>query len=181
MNRTSKVTIGLATVWVGVLGAGHVGAGRFHGESARRAGVRGVQGIREWLTISLSRSEKVVAVILGNPEMIAAYRLAYPPTASPSRTAPRWRRSTGDPNRTSSSPCDRAGRAGERRLHGQGQQEVRGQADGDMPCSTTTWRPIRHPRHHGWHTAARERRQVRVRVSHEGEGKRLHLHGTGKR
>src|SRR5262245_18143421 len=35
-----------------------------------------------------------------------------------------------------------------------------------------------HARHYGRHTAAGERRQVRVRVPHESEGERLRVHGV---
>ena len=34
-----------------------------------------------------------------------------------------------------------------------------------------------HPRHLGWQAAAGERRQVRIRVPHDGEDKRLRFHG----
>src|SRR4029453_17798915 len=37
-----------------------------------------------------------------------------------------------------------------------------------------------HARHHRWHAAAGERRQVRVRVPHESEVERLRLHRVRK-
>jgi len=36
------------------------------------------RGYEKWQTISVSRNEKVVAVILGNPEMIKAYEAGFP-------------------------------------------------------------------------------------------------------
>ena len=41
------------------------------------------RGYEAWQTISLSRSEKVVAVILGNPAMIDAYRAGIPANGKP--------------------------------------------------------------------------------------------------
>ena len=50
--------------------------------------------------IAMSANAKVVAVTVGDPAMIEAYGPAFPPTASRSRTAPRWPRSIGCRNRT---------------------------------------------------------------------------------
>lgn len=41
------------------------------------------RGYESWQTISLSRNEKVVAVILGNPMMIDAYRAGFPGNGKP--------------------------------------------------------------------------------------------------
>ena len=41
------------------------------------------RGYEAWQTISLSRSEKVVAVILGNPTMINAYQAGFPGNGKP--------------------------------------------------------------------------------------------------
>jgi len=41
------------------------------------------RGYESWQTISISRSEKVVAVILGNPAMIDAYRAGIPRNGKP--------------------------------------------------------------------------------------------------
>jgi len=41
------------------------------------------KGYEAWQTISLSRNEKVVAVILGNPAMIDAYRAGIPRNGKP--------------------------------------------------------------------------------------------------
>ena len=61
------------------------------------------RGYEAWQAISISRSDKVVAVILGNPVMIAAYRAGIPSNGRPVPNGARWRRSTGTRNRTSSS------------------------------------------------------------------------------
>src|SRR5678815_6197450 len=41
------------------------------------------RGYEAWQTISLSRNEKVVAVIVGNPAMIAAYKAGIPGNGKP--------------------------------------------------------------------------------------------------
>jgi len=41
------------------------------------------RGYEAWQTISVSRNEKVVAVILGNPEMIKAYQAGIPGNGEP--------------------------------------------------------------------------------------------------
>src|SRR5260370_39542986 len=41
------------------------------------------RGYEGWQTISISRNEKVVAVILGNPAMIDAYRAGFPENGKP--------------------------------------------------------------------------------------------------
>ena len=61
------------------------------------------RGYEAWQAISMSRNEKAVAVILGNPAMIDAIGPVFPATVSLSRTGPRWLRSIGLRNRTNSS------------------------------------------------------------------------------
>ena len=41
------------------------------------------RGYEDWQTISISRNEKVVASILGNPAMIDAYRAGFPANGKP--------------------------------------------------------------------------------------------------
>ena len=60
------------------------------------------RGYEEWQTISVSRNEKAVAVILGNPAMISAYQAGIPATGSLCRTAPRWPKFIGRRSKTSS-------------------------------------------------------------------------------
>ena len=85
------------------------------------------RGYETWQAISISRNERVVAVILGNPAMIDAYRAGIPGQ----RQACPGRGQDGqdplDPETKRVLPGrDGAGQAAERRLHGEGQQEVRG-------------------------------------------------------
>src|SRR5215211_1170081 len=61
------------------------------------------RGYEGWQVVSTSQNDRAVAVILANPVMIEATRPAFPATASPSPTAPRWRRSIGSRQSTSTS------------------------------------------------------------------------------
>jgi hypothetical protein len=84
MNRTSKLTIGIATVWFVVLG-GWV----FSAQDKYTVKVPGglafseFRGYESWQTISISRNEKVMAAILGNPMMIDAYQVGIPANGKP--------------------------------------------------------------------------------------------------
>jgi hypothetical protein len=84
MSRMSRWMIGIATVWVALLGGLVLSAQdkytvRVPGGLAF-AEFRGYEG---WQVISLSRNEKVMAVILGNPVMIDAYRAGIPANGMP--------------------------------------------------------------------------------------------------
>ena len=84
MNRKSVLTIGIATVWLAVLGGLAVSA-----QDKYAVKVPGGLAFSEfrryeaWQTISLSRNGKVVAVILGNPAMIEAYQAGIPANGKP--------------------------------------------------------------------------------------------------
>ena len=84
MNRKSMLTIGIATVWLAVLG------GRaFSAQDKYTVKVPGglafseFKGYEGWHAISTSRNDKVVAIILGNPVMIDAYQAGIPGNGKP--------------------------------------------------------------------------------------------------
>ena len=84
MNRKSMLTIGIATVWLAVLG------GRaFSAQDKYTVKVPGglafseFKGYEGWHAISTSRNDKVVAMILGNPVMIDAYQAGIPGNGKP--------------------------------------------------------------------------------------------------
>jgi len=82
--RKSVVTIGIATVWLSVF----AGVASFAQDKYSVAVPGGLafsefRGYEAWQTISLSSNGKVVAVILGNPEMIAAYEAGIPANGKP--------------------------------------------------------------------------------------------------
>jgi Cytochrome P460 len=88
MNRRHMLAIGMATVWFAVLGGFAISA-QDSGQNKYTVKVPGAlafaefKGYEAWQAISISRNEKVVAVILGNPAMIDAYRAGVPGNGKP--------------------------------------------------------------------------------------------------
>src|ERR1044071_4264143 len=86
MNRKSMLMIGGMTVGLTVLG-GLVTSAQNKDKSAGK--VQGglvmseFKGYEGWQAISISRNERVVAMILGNPAMIDAYRAGIPANGKP--------------------------------------------------------------------------------------------------
>src|SRR5499426_1562348 len=84
MNRKSRLTIGIAMVWLAVLGGLALSA-----EDKYTVKVPGglafseFKGYESWQAISISRNERVVAAILGNPLMIEAYEAGIPANGKP--------------------------------------------------------------------------------------------------
>jgi hypothetical protein len=80
MKKRLLTTVGLLAVLVCVaLAGGDKYAAKVPGGLAFSE-FRGYEG---WQTISVSRNEKVIAVILGNPQMIDAYRAGFPANGKP--------------------------------------------------------------------------------------------------
>ena len=88
MNRKGMLTIGIAAIWLAVLGGLAIYA-QDSGQSKYAVKVPGglafseFRGYEAWQTISISRNERVIAVILGNPEMIEAYQAGIPANGKP--------------------------------------------------------------------------------------------------
>jgi hypothetical protein len=88
MNRKSMLTIGIATAWLALLGGLAISA-QDSGQNKYTVKVPGglafseFKGYEAWQTISISRNEKVAAVILGNPAMIGAYQAGIPANGKP--------------------------------------------------------------------------------------------------
>ena len=138
------------------------------------------RGYEDWQTISISRNEKVLASILGNPAMIDAYRAGFPANGKPVPDGAKMAKIHWIPKQNAFFPdADGAGHPAQRGLHGEGRKEIRGQRRMGI-CRVRLRRAVRyvHARHVGWHAAAGERRQVRVRMPHVGEGDGLRFHGV---
>ena len=83
MNRKNMLTIGIA-VWLAVLGRFVIYAQDKH--AAKVPGglaMSEFSGYEGWQAIAMSRNERVVAITLGNPEMIAAYQAGFPANGKP--------------------------------------------------------------------------------------------------
>ena len=83
MSRTSKLTVGIATVWFAVFGWVISAQDKYTVKVPGGLAFSEFKGYEAWQTISMSRSEKVVAVILGNPTMIDAYQAGIPANGRP--------------------------------------------------------------------------------------------------
>ena len=86
------------------------------------------RGYESWQTVSISHNEKVMAVILANPVMIKAYQSGIPGNGKPFPDGSKMAKIHWNPKKLEALPdCDGAGQPARRRLHGEGQQEIRGQ------------------------------------------------------
>ena len=83
MNRNSVLTIGIAAVWLAVLGLAISAQDKYTVKVPGGLAFSEFRGYEAWQTISVSRNEKVVAVILGNPAMIDAYQAGIPANGNP--------------------------------------------------------------------------------------------------
>ena len=84
MNRMRMLTIGTAMVWLGVVsGLVLFAQDKYTVKVPGGLAFEEFRGYEGWQTISISRNEKVMAVILGNPAMIDAYRAGIPGNGQP--------------------------------------------------------------------------------------------------
>ena len=84
MNRKSTLTIVIASVWLAVLGGFAVSAqDKYTVKVPGGLAFSEFRGYEAWQTISISRNEKVMAVIVGNPAMIQAYQAGIPDNGKP--------------------------------------------------------------------------------------------------
>src|SRR5262245_23506924 len=83
MNRKSLLTLGIV-IWLAGLGALALSVqDQYNVAVPGRFAFSEFKGYESWQAISLSRNERVVAMILGNPEMIAAYQAGIPANGKP--------------------------------------------------------------------------------------------------
>src|SRR3954452_23706880 len=84
VNRKSMLTIGITTIVLAVLGAKAISAqDKYTVQVPDGLAFSEFRGYESWQTISISRNEKVLAVILGNPAMIGAYQAGFPGNGKP--------------------------------------------------------------------------------------------------
>src|SRR5678809_1114629 len=84
MNRKSMLTFGIAAVWLGALSGLVISAqDKYTVKVPGGLAFSEFKGYESWQAISLSRNERAVAVIVGNPAMIAAYQAGIPANGKP--------------------------------------------------------------------------------------------------
>src|SRR5512132_2565387 len=84
MTRKSMLMIGIAAVWLAVEEGFAISAqDKYTVKVPGGLAFSEFRGYEGWQAISISRNEKVVAMILGNPAMIDAYRAGIPANGKP--------------------------------------------------------------------------------------------------
>ena len=83
MNRKSMLTMGIAAVWVAALGLAISAQDKYTVKVPGGLAFSEFKGYEAWQTISISRTEKVMAVTVGNPAMIEAYQAGFPGNGKP--------------------------------------------------------------------------------------------------
>jgi Cytochrome P460 len=84
MNRKRMLTMGTMLVVLAVVGGVTAAAqDKYSVKVPGGLAFSEFRGYESWLAISMSRSERAVAVILGNPAMIEAYKAGIPDNGKP--------------------------------------------------------------------------------------------------
>ena len=83
MNRKNMLIGVMATVWFGALSLSMSAQDKYTVKVPGGLAFSEFKGYESWQTISVSRNERVVAVILGNPAMIEAYQAGIPGNGKP--------------------------------------------------------------------------------------------------
>ena len=136
------------------------------------------RGYEAWQAISISRNEKVMAMILGNPAMIDAYQAGIPGNGKPVPDGAKMAKIHWAPKPNEFFPeatvpgklvnVDFMVKDSKRFADSGGW----GYAVFDYDAASDTFKPGTISRH----AAAGERRQVRIRVPHDSEDERLRFH-----
>src|SRR3954451_15852665 len=84
MKGKGILTIAIVTGVLAVLGGRAISAqDKYTAKVPGGLALSEFRGYEAWQTISMSRNEKAVAVILGNPAMIDAYKAGFPGNGKP--------------------------------------------------------------------------------------------------
>ena len=84
MNRNSRLTIGIATAWLVVLGGLAISAqDKYTVRVPGGLAFSEFRGYESWSVVSLSQDGGLLAAILANPVMIDAYRAGVPGNGKP--------------------------------------------------------------------------------------------------
>src|SRR3954463_9272246 len=83
MSRNRMVTIGIG-VWLAALGSVAMSAqDKYAVQVPGGLSMSEFRGYEGWQAISISRNDRVMAMILGNPAMIGAYKAGIPANGQP--------------------------------------------------------------------------------------------------
>jgi hypothetical protein len=82
-KKLSMAVVLLAAVGVGLVAQKRAGQDKYTVKVPGGLAFSEFRGYEGWQTISLSRNEKVIGAILGNPAMIAAYQGGFPGNGKP--------------------------------------------------------------------------------------------------
>jgi hypothetical protein len=83
MTRRNMLITGMVTVWLTALGLSISAQDKYTVTVPGGLAFSEFRGYEGWQTISMSRNDRVVAVILGNPAMIEAYQAGTPANGKP--------------------------------------------------------------------------------------------------
>jgi hypothetical protein len=84
MNRKRMLMIGITIVWLAIMGGLALSAqDKYNVKVPGGLAFSEFRGYEGWQAISISRNERVVAMILGNPVMIDAYQAGIPGNGKP--------------------------------------------------------------------------------------------------
>ena len=183
MNRNRMMTIGIATVCLGILGGLAISAqDKYSVKVPGGLAFSDFRGYEGWQAIAMSRNDNAVAMILGNPAMIGAYRAGIPGNGQrvpdgAKMAKVHWKPKPNAFFSGTTVPGDLLN------VDFMEKDSKRFADSGGLGMgSVRLRRRVRHlqARHDSWHAAARERRQARIHVSHESEGERLRVYGVRK-
>ena len=84
MNRNSMLTMAIATVWFAALSSLAISAqDKYTVRVPGGLAFSEFKGYEDWPAISMSRNDRVVAITVGNPVMMDAYRAGFPGNGKP--------------------------------------------------------------------------------------------------
>jgi Cytochrome P460 len=83
MNRRSMLLTGMAAAWLAALGLSIAAQDKYNVKVPGGLAFGEFKGYESWETISISRDDKVMAVIVGNQTMIDAYKAGIPANGKP--------------------------------------------------------------------------------------------------
>ena len=128
MKHTRMLTIATAAVALAVLGGAAISAQDKY--SLRVPGglaFSEFRGYEDWAVVTVHRTEDLLKVVVANPVAMDAFRAGIPDNGKPFPDGSKMAKIEWRPAKSTTLPYDLPGCRVRRRLHGKGQQEVRGQ------------------------------------------------------